>query len=335
MNLSGRLGLAVALFVTSAVGLVLEIVAARLIAPYVGMSIYTWTAIIATVLAGMSAGHWIGGRLAERPDRSGLSIMALMLGLACVNVLAIPLLLLWAAPLFLAGEMQIVVAVVGLTAILFFLPSLLIAGVTPILTRIAIDAEPGQRGVVIGRMFALGAGGAILGTLVATTLRSGTLQAIFGGLAMIVAAYMTFGRSHWRLGESMPTGAGRWTLSPAIGFLSVLMGIGGGSFGVPTMSLFGVPIHRAVATAAGFGVTIAVPSVLGFLLVGMPEGGRPPLTIGAVNLVAFFLVIAMTLITAPWGAALAHRTDPGRLKRIFGLFLFLVAANMLRKVIWG
>jgi len=111
----------------------------------------------------------------------------------------------------------------------------------------------------------------------------------------------------------------------------VLMGIGGGSFGVPTMTLYSVPIHRAVATAAGFGILIAVPSVAGFLFLQMPEGGRPPLTIGAVNLVAFALVIAMTLITAPWGAALAHRTDAARLKRLFGLFLILVALNMLRR----
>ena len=57
---------AIALFLSSAGGLVIEIVAGRLIAPYVGMSPYTWTAIIAVVLAGLSAGHWIGGRLAGR-----------------------------------------------------------------------------------------------------------------------------------------------------------------------------------------------------------------------------------------------------------------------------
>lgn len=175
--------------------------------------------------------------------------------------------------------------------------------------------------------------GAIVGVALATRLRTPALQAIFGGLALMVALYMMFGRSSWRLGPAMPTGAVRWTISPVIGFLSVLMGIGGGSFGVPTMTLYGVPIHRAVATAAGFGIIIAVPSVAGFLLVQMPADQRPPLTIGAVNLVAFLLVIAMTLITAPWGAALAHRTDAGRLKRVFGVFLTLVALNMLRKAL--
>ena len=177
------------------------------------------------------------------------------------------------------------------------------------------------------------AAGAIVGVTVASSLRSTALQAIFGILAIIVGLYMALGKSHWRLGQAMPMGVKGFLISPVIGFLSVLMGIGGGSFGVPTMSLFNVPIHRAVATAAGFGVIIAVPSVIGFLLVDMPEGATPPLTIGAVNLVAFGLVIAMTLITAPYGAALAHRTDATRLKRIFGAFLVLVALNMLRKAL--
>lgn len=105
---------------------------------------------------------------------------------------------------------------------------------------------------------------------------------------------------------AMPKGVKRMVLSPAVGFLSVLMGIGGGSFGVPLMTLHGVAVHRAVATAAGFGVIIAVPSVAGFLLLEVDPAVRPPLTIGAVNLAAFFIVIAMTLITAPWGVKLAH-----------------------------
>jgi len=175
--------------------------------------------------------------------------------------------------------------------------------------------------------------GAIIGVTVATSLRSNALQAIFGILAIIVGGYMAFGKDTWRIADAMPTGIMRAILSPVLGFLSVLMGIGGGSFGVPVMSLYNVPIHRAVATAAGFGVIIAVPSVIGFLLADMPAEASPPLTIGAVNLVAFALVIAMTLITAPWGAALAHRMNAKPLKRLFGGFLILVALNMLRKAV--
>lgn len=171
--------------------------------------------------------------------------------------------------------------------------------------------------------------GALAGVVLATQLRSEALQVVFGGLAIVVGLYMSLGRSEWRLANAMPDGPLKLVLSPILGFLSVLMGIGGGSFGVPLMTLFDRPIHRAVATAAGFGVIIAVPSVLGFLLLNIAV--TPPLTIGAVNLVAFAIVIAMTLITAPIGAALAHRLDAKPLKRAFGIFLTLVALNMLRK----
>ena len=132
----------------------------------------------------------------------------------------------------------------------------------------------------------------------------------------------------------MPRGIKRAILSPMVGFLSVLMGIGGGSFGVPLMTLHGRPIHRAVATAAGFGLLIAVPSVIAFLFVDIAQS-RPPLTIGAVNLGAFGIVVTMTLITAPWGVRLAHAMDPKPLRRVFAVFLVLVALNMLRKALWG
>ena len=175
--------------------------------------------------------------------------------------------------------------------------------------------------------------GAVLGVLVAASLRSVVLQAVFGGLGVVIGLYLAFGRAHWRLGEAMPTGLTRAIQSPVVGFLSVLMGIGGGSFGVPLMSLYNTPIHRAVATAAGFGVLIAVPSVIGFLFLDIAPGQRPPLTIGAVNLVAFAIVIAMTLITAPIGVRIAHAMDPKPLKRVFAAFLILVALNMLRKAL--
>lgn len=173
--------------------------------------------------------------------------------------------------------------------------------------------------------------GALLGVLVATSLRSVTLQVVFGTLALIVGIYMASAQAHWRLGNEMPKGLRRMLMSPALGFLSVLLGIGGGSFGVPVMTLFGVPIHRAVATAAGFGVIIAVPSVIAFLLVQVDPATRPPYTVGAVNFAAFGVVVAMTLMTAPLGVKLAHAMDPKPLKRAFAVFLTLVALNMLRK----
>ena len=175
--------------------------------------------------------------------------------------------------------------------------------------------------------------GAAVGVVVASALSSTVLQMLFGILGVAMGLYMALGRSEWRLGTVMPVGLRRAVVSPIIGVLSVLMGIGGGSFGVPLMTLYAVPMHRAVATAAGFGILIAVPSVLGFLFVQIDPATRPPYTIGAVNLPAFVIVIAMTLLTAPLGVRMAHAMDPRPLKRIFAVFLIVVALNMLRKAL--
>lgn len=175
--------------------------------------------------------------------------------------------------------------------------------------------------------------GAIIGVLVVNQLRTATLQIIFAVMVGAIGLYMIFGKSSWRLADRMPGGPFRLWFGTVMGFLSVLLGIGGGSIGTPMQTLHGVPIHRAVATSAGFGVTIALPSAIGFLFTPLAEA--PPWTLGAVNIPAFLIVIAMTTLTAPLGAALAHKLDAKRLKRIFGGFLMLVALNMLRKAVLG
>lgn len=172
---------------------------------------------------------------------------------------------------------------------------------------------------------------AAIGTFVASRVSSVTLQAVFGALAGIAGLWMAFGRDGWRLGEQMPGQPVRSVLAGAVGFFSAMMGIGGGTFGVPLMTLYSLPIHRAVATASGFGVLIAVPAVLGFLL--LPVAYAPPWTVGAINLPAFLVVIGTTLLTTPFGVRLAHAMNPKPLKRAFAVFLTLVALNMLRKVL--
>jgi len=177
--------------------------------------------------------------------------------------------------------------------------------------------------------------GAVVGVLVAGHMKTEALMVVFGVLGTVVGFYLAFGHDDWRLGDAMPKGIGRAITAPVIGFLSVLMGIGGGSFGVPLMRLYGMPIHRAVGTASGFGLVIATPSVIGFLLQGWNAPGRPPLTIGLVNLPAFFIVIFVTMVTTTWGVHLAHAMNPKPLKRVFAAFIIIVALNMLRKALLG
>jgi len=172
--------------------------------------------------------------------------------------------------------------------------------------------------------------GSIAGVVVASVLHTTALQAVFGVLAMLAGLYMAFGRSEWRLGLTVPAQPLRAIQASLLALFSSLMGIGGGTFGVPLMSLYSVPIHRAVATASGFGILISVPSLIGFMLLTVPDA--PPYSIGAVNLPAFAVIIPMTLLTTPYGVRLAHAMDPKPLKRAFAIFITLVAANMLRKV---
>lgn len=192
-----------AVFLSSACGLVVEIVAGRLLAPYVGMSLYTWTAIIAVVLAGFSIGHWIGGRLAG-PDCdavAGARRVALALALAAAStLLALVLLRLVSGPL-LSLELAPVAAIVLLAAALFLLPSLFVGIVSPILTKLAVDASAGRHGPAIGRMYALGSIGAIAGTLAAGYVfiswigSIGTMLAVAAVYALLAAAFAVGGRA--------------------------------------------------------------------------------------------------------------------------------------------
>ncbi len=115
-----------------------------------------------------------------------------------------------------------------------------------------------------------------------------------------------------------------------IGTASSLMGIGGGVMAVIVLTSIGRTIHQAIATAAGFGLAIAVPGTLGFMLAGQGVSGLPLGSIGFVNLPAFAVIAAMTFLTAPLGAKLAHKLDKTWLNRIFAGYLCITACLMLR-----
>ena len=151
----------------SGASLVVEIVAGRMLAPYVGMSLYTWTSIIAVVLAGFSAGHWWGGHVAERPTRQALAQTGwVLLAAAIATACALLVLRLIGSPV-LANITHPVWSIVLLTLGVFFLPSLFAGVPAPVLAQIAVTRKAEQSGRALGAMFAAGAIGAIGGTLLA------------------------------------------------------------------------------------------------------------------------------------------------------------------------
>ena len=170
--------------------------------------------------------------------------------------------------------------------------------------------------------------GVVLGTIIAGPVKGTVLTAVFAVAALTVSLYMALRRDTWLLGEALPKGPGLWTLGGGIGTVSVLMGIGGGTLGVPAMTLFNVPMHRAVGTAAALGLVVSVPGAIGFLIGGWADPGLPPFSLGYINLLACGLLLPTMLLTVPLGARIAHSISQRALRRAFAAFLLIVSARM-------
>jgi uncharacterized membrane protein YfcA len=98
------------------------------------------------------------------------------------------------------------------------------------------------------------------------------------------------------------------------------------------MTLFGMPIHRAVGTSSGLGLMIGIPGTIGFILLGLHAPLRPPLSLGYVSLLGFALISPLVWLSVPWGAALAHRLSRKALMRAFALFLGFTSIKMFLSV---
>jgi uncharacterized membrane protein YfcA len=170
--------------------------------------------------------------------------------------------------------------------------------------------------------------GVLSGSALAAYSPGRVLTAIFASFALVIAFHMAFGKSDWRLGETLPTRKIQSGFAYVLGNLSTMMGIGGGTFGVPFMTLYGVPIHRAVATASGFGLIISVPGALSFITSGWGKEVLPSLSVGHVNLIGLALIAPMTILAAPIGVRIAHALPRKRLTQAFAFFLGITSIRM-------
>lgn len=173
------------------------------------------------------------------------------------------------------------------------------------------------------------AAGALLGGAVAGLADAEALMLVFGSVGLIVSVNLALPRT-LMLAQDLPQGkVAQPALASAIGTISAMMGIGGGTLGVPILTACSVPVHRAVGTAAAFGLIIAVPAVIALIVAGLDAEGRPPLSLGYVNLVAALLIFPISTLLAPRGAQLAHALDAKWVKRAFAVFLTITSLRML------
>lgn len=171
--------------------------------------------------------------------------------------------------------------------------------------------------------------GVVLGSQLAVRLRGDVLTAVFGVMALCVAINMA------RSERTEPTTSGlrgRWLphlVGGFIGLLSGLLGLGGGSMIVPTLHALRLPMHRAVGTSAVLGLAIALPGAIGFAIGGLGIEGRPPFSLGYVNLAALALLATATFVMAPLGVRWSHSASSRTLRRLFAALLGIVAMRML------
>ena len=172
--------------------------------------------------------------------------------------------------------------------------------------------------------------GALAGSVIATQVHGRVLSLVFATMAVIIATKLILPLDGRTLAKAVPTGWFVKTIPVAIGGISSMMGIGGGTLSVATLTLFNQPIHRAVGTAALFGLLISLPGTIGFIIGGLDDTRVPPGNLGYVSLVGVALIAPATWLAAPLGAAFAHGMSPRKLSLVFGLFLALVAVRMFR-----
>ncbi len=189
-----------------------------------------------------------------------------------------------------------------------------------------------QRGAILWSvMRALTPGvlvGALLGSWVADALRADVLRSVFGVFAVLVAIQMMVAKkSSGR--HAIPASRGLLAVGTVIGFLSSLVGIGGGSLTVPFLNWCSVTIRNAVATSAAVGLPIAIAGSAGFIFNGWDAVALPPWSTGYVYWPALLGIVVASSLLAPVGARLAHTLPTAALQRGFAVFLAVVGIRML------
>ena len=177
--------------------------------------------------------------------------------------------------------------------------------------------------------------GVAAGSVLAAFAPAAIFKVVFVVFVLTIGFKMLFGRDSWRLATELPGRASMTCYGFAVGLLSALTGVSGGSMSNLILTLYAVPIHAAVVVAAGIGVPITIAGTIGYAIAGWPHLDLlPPLSVGFVSLIGFVVMAPVSSFTATYGARLAHRLQRRQLEVAFGVFLWLVAIRMIASLIW-
>jgi uncharacterized membrane protein YfcA len=172
------------------------------------------------------------------------------------------------------------------------------------------------------------AGGTFGGALLAGALEARLLTLAFTLLIYALATQMLLGPSAAGTGR-LPGAAAMSAVGSAIGLVSSLSATGGASLTVPYLTKRGLGVHQAIGTAAALGWPLAAAGTAGYVLAGWGLAGLPRWSAGFVYLPALAWIVAASMLVAPLGARLAHRTPARTLKRVFAIVLYALATSLL------
>lgn len=178
------------------------------------------------------------------------------------------------------------------------------------------------------------AAGGWLGGVLAVWLGGVLLAGLFGVFELVVAAQMTFDRRP-SVHRAAPGAARNAVAGGVIGAVSALLGIAGGTLTVPWLVWHNIDMRQAVATSAACGVPIALVGTLGFAVVGWQQPGLPAGSTGYVYWPAVAMISVASVLSAPFGARVAHRLAQRRLRKVFAVFLALLGVSMIAKSLLG
>lgn len=170
--------------------------------------------------------------------------------------------------------------------------------------------------------------GTLTGTIFASMLSTEFLQIFFCIFLYTVATQMVANRKP-KPSRDLPGSVGITSVGGVIGITSSLVGIGGGSLSVPFMLWCNVAAHKAIGTSAAIGFPIALTGTFGYIANNLGVTGLPLYSLGYVYLPALLFTVCFSVLTAPLGAKLAHTLPVEKLKRIFAIFLYVVATKMV------
>jgi uncharacterized membrane protein YfcA len=206
---------------------------------------------------------------------------------------------------------------------------------TIIFTSISSVRAHHKRGAVRWPLVKGLAPGIVLGSLIGSLGVFAFLKGSF--LALFFAGFVSFSATQMFLDKKpaptrqVPGPVGLLGAGGFIGFLSGLVGAGGGFVSVPFMTWCNVAIHNAVATSAALGFPIALANVVGYIISGQNIPNLPEYSFGYLWLPALVVIASCSVFMAPVGASAAHRLPVKQLKRVFASILFVLAAYMLYK----